>query len=342
VFAERDGIAAYHKARVAGISVVRVPVEWRQVAPVAPQQATDPADPAYRWRFVDDQVDRIVANGMEPLLAVLQTPQWATKRGLTPHAGDLGAFMTAIARRYDGSSRPRVRLWQLWNEPNLKQFLDPDPGQYRAMLRAADPAVHAVHADNVLVAGGLGPFGGPGGRYGMAPLKFMRRLLALKTPFDAWSHHPYTSGPPARKAFAKNDVSLGDLPEMRAELVRAEKAGRIRSTRFWVTEFSWDTKPPDPAGVPVREHGRWVAEALYRMWSSGVDLVVWFQLRDNPSDGFDWGQTWQSGLYFRTTPLYEDEKPKPALRAFRFPFVALPSGRRVVLWGRTPDSLSHR
>ena len=29
-------------------------------------------------------------------------------------------------------------------------------------------------------------------------------------------------------------------------------------------------------------------------------------------------------------------KPKPALQAFRFPFVALPAGARVQVWGRTP------
>ncbi len=253
--------------------------------------------------------------------------------------------MSAIARRYDGASgQPRVSLWQIWNEPNLKSFMATEngPADYREMVARSYPAIKAVHRGNVVVAGGLGPFGGPNGRYGIAPLRFMRALFRRKTPFDVWSHHPYTSGSPARHAYAKDDASLGDLPEIRRLLGRARSAGRIRSTRLWVTEFSWDTKPPDPFGVPVREHARWVAEALYRMWTSGVDLVVWFQLRDNPHEGFAWGQTFQSGLYYRTTALYDNEKPKPALRAFRFPFVALPRGRRVVLWGRTPDSRAAR
>jgi len=65
----------------------------------------------------------------------------------------------------------------------------------------------------------------------------------------------------------------------------------------------------------LREHARWVSEALYRMWQDGVSLVVWFQLRDNPKGTFTWGQTYQSGLYFRTTPLYADEREKPAALA---------------------------
>jgi hypothetical protein len=339
-FAERDGVAGYHVARANGVRVVRVPVVWSSVVSVPPANARDPNDPAYDWTFVDDRVDRIAAKGLEPLLSVYGRPHFARKRGLTPHASDLGAFMTAIARRYDGTRKPRVRLLQIWNEPNLKSFMDvrDGPDDYRAMLASGYAAVKSVHRDNLVVGGGLGPFGGPGGRYGTPPLAFMRRLLSRETPFDVWAHHPYTSGPPARRALAKDDVSLGDLPEMRRVLRAARRAGRIRSTRFWVTEFGWDTKPPDPYAVPVREHARWVAEALYRMWRSGVDLVVWFQLRDNPHEGHPWGATFQSGLYYRTTALYADERPKPALRAFRFPFVALPSGRRTVLSGRTPDS----
>jgi hypothetical protein len=339
-FRESDGLGSYHVAHVAGARVVRVPVVWGSVSSRAPAQAQDPADPAYDWTYVDDRVDRIVANGLRPLLAVHGTPDYARKRGLTPHASDLGAFMTAIARRYDGSVKPRVQLWQVWNEPNLRSFLDPRGAvaDYRSMLRSSYHALHAVDDRNVVVGGGLGPFGGPRGRYGIAPLRFMRRLFAQRTPFDVWSHHPYTSGPPAREALAKDDASLGDLPEIRRLLVGARRAGRVASTRMWVTEFSWDTKPPDPHGVPVREHARWVAEALYRMWRSRVEVVVWFQLRDNPRKPFTWGQTFQSGLYFKTTALYSNERAKPALRAFRFPFVALPERRRVVLWGRTPDS----
>lgn len=322
--------------------VVRLPVNWGDIVASAPANANDPNDPAYDWTTVDDRLDRIVANGLQPLVSVVKSPTWAATRtrGRTPHAGDLGAFMTAIARRYDGTTRHRVRLWQLWNEPNLKAYLDARgaPDAYRSMLTAAHAALHAVHDDNVLVGGGLSPFGGPRGRYGMAPLKFMRRLFRRKTPFDVWSHHPYTSGPPTRRAHAKDDASLGDLAEIRRLLRRAKRAGRIRSTRLWVTEFAWDSKPPDPFAVPVREHARWVAEALYRMWRNGVELAIWFQLRDNPHEGHLWGATFQSGLYYRTTALYSRERPKPALRAFRFPFVALPAGRRAALWGRTPDS----
>jgi hypothetical protein len=337
-FAEADPPGAYATAAAAGARVIRVPVVWSTVAPSAPANAGDPADPVYRWGDLDRRVRAIDAAGMQPLLSVYSAPPFARLRGgVTPNASDLGAFAGALARRYAGDGTlPRVRRFQIWNEPNLKDYLDQSdaPVQYRAMLNAAYPAIHAVHGDNVVVGGGLGPFAGPNGRYGTPPLTFARRVLAGDVPFDVWAQHPYTSGPPARRALNPGDVSIGDLPKVRALL---RSTGHARA-RLWVTEFSWDSGPPDPFAVPVAEHARWVAEGLYRMWHHGVSLVVWFQLRDNPKGSFSWGQTFQSGLYFRTTARYADERAKPALRAFRFPFVALPSGGRVTAWGRTPQS----
>jgi hypothetical protein len=307
-------------------------------------------------------VNAIRSRGLEPLLSVYSTPTWArTSKEYggsprpTPRPQDFAAFVTAVARRYAGtvSGVGRVRYYQFWNEPNLSTYLDPSDSveQYRAMVKAAYPAVHAAASGNRVVAGGLAPYA-----YrdeDIAPLRFMRELLCMSAgkkprptcdatvPFDIWSMHPYTNGGPNRSARARDDVSLGDLPEMRRLLRAAERAkhatgeGRID---FWVTEFSWDTKGPDPGGVPLARHARWVAEAFYNMWRSDVSLAVWFQLRDNPKGDFTWGQTWQSGLFFRTTDRYANEQRKPVHQVVRFPFVALPARGGATVWGRLPSA----
>ena len=73
--------------------------------------------------------------------------------------------------------------------------------------------------------------------------------------FDIWAHHPYTSGGPTHKALNPDDVSIGDLPEMKRLLDAAVKARTTsvsrQRIRFWVTEFSWDSQPGDPKGVPA-------------------------------------------------------------------------------------------
>ena len=98
-----------------------------------------------------------------------------------------------------------------------------------------------------------------------------------------------------------------------------------------MTEFSYDSKPGDPKGLPPALHARWVSESLYRMWSDGVSLVTWFLVYDQPFPQ----QMFQSGLYTL------DGKPKPALRAFRFPFVAFrQKDSAITYWGRTPAGVS--
>jgi hypothetical protein len=289
-----------------------------------------------------------------------------------PDPGAYGDFAYAAARRYGGgfAGLPRVRYWEAWNEPNLFVNLlpqydtplsepvtansEPLSGRhYRLLLNAFAASAHRVHRDNVVIGGNTAPFGRYGAReHGVAPMVFMRQMLCMtrrnrpqpgcrgRANLDVWSHHPYTEGGPTHKAESPDNVSLGDLPRMRRLLRAAIKAGHIRSrrqVRFWVTEFAWDTNPPDPNTVPVKLHGRWVAEALYRMWLNGISLVTWFQIRDEYRPELPKRAEYTAGLYFRCLTGPSCDKPKPALAAFRFPFVAFKSrGGKVAVWGRTP------
>jgi hypothetical protein len=356
-------------ARSVGASFVRLAVFWSGIAPSARPPGFDPAnpgDPAYNWSFVDAQVSRAVAAGLQPILQIMTAPVWAEgeapgREGVRdPDPEQFGLFAEAAARRYRGdfNSLPRVRYWQAWNEPNISLFLTPQfrdktpysPDLYRRMVNDFADAVHGVHPDNVVIAGGTAPFRDITGVVlqvdrAWGPLSFMRRLLCLspslqatchdKVHFDVWGHDPYTSGGPTHHALLPDDVSVPDLPKMRAVLAAAARNGTIVSGRpigFWAMEFSWASKPPSSGGVPAALEARWTAEALYRMWASGVSLVTWFLLRDQPpATNF-----YQTGLYYSGANLAAD-RPKPALEAFRFPVVGLPKpGGKVLLWGRTP------
>jgi hypothetical protein len=363
-FHEPDPDSAYQAARGVGATVVRVPVAWSSLAPTRPSAPTSPDDPAYQWSRLDQRVASIHSAGLEPLLVLYSAPRWARRRerdggrSMAPHTRPFADFAAAAARRYDGTlpALPRVRYWQIWNEPNLSLYFSValGPQRYRALLNASYSAIHGIAADNTVVAGGLSPFGG--GPSAWAPLRFMRALLCVpggpppevncgaRSRFDAWAHHPYTSGGPTHEASLVEDASLGDLPELRRILASARRRGHVlprRGTRFWITEFSWDSKPPDRWGVPLQRHARWVSEALYRMWKNGASLVTWFALRDGPPGKEAFGFVMQAGLYFRTTERYADERAKPAAEAFRFPFVAVPERGRVTIWGRTPDARRH-
>jgi hypothetical protein len=354
----------FRRMTAAGATAVRLTLSWQSVAPSVRSTTfnpADPLDPAYRWDALDAKLRSLRQSGLEPILSLHGAPAWArrdpARTESAPVAADLRLFMRAAATRYNGRNRglPHVRYWQLWIEPNVNLFFLPQheggrrasPLVYRELLNAFAPAVRHANPKARVIAGGLSPFGKRGDYLTVIPpLAFMRDLLCVsagrsprktcsaRVPFDIWSHHPYTAGGPTRKAYRADDVSIGDLPAMRRVLEAARRFGNVNArgpVDFWVTEFSWDSSPPDPKGVPAALHARWTAEALYRMWTSGVSLVTWLALRDFPYPA----QPIQAGLWYRGATLRAD-RPKPALQAFRFPVVAFDQRGRIFVWGRTP------
>lgn len=366
----------FARTKATGASFVRIPLEWGAVAPEkepASWQPQDPSDPAYDWHSTDEAVAAAVGAGLVPVLQVNDGPQWAQRcvapdfamvSICNPDPDALAAFATAAARHYDGQlgGPPRVRYWQVLNEPNLSLFFNPQfdgrrpvsPGLYRVLLNRFYAAVKSVDRSDLVISAGLGPIAVPS--YTVGPLQFARLLLCMqgrKHPrpakgnceggvnADIFAVHPYTSGGPTHEG-GVNDVELGDLGELQTLIEAADKAGRLhgafRRTPLWITEFSWDSKPPDPGGLPMRILKRWAAEALYVSWRAGVTHFFWYSLRDSRhKPGEKYSETLESGLYFRGATLAKD-RPKPSLNAFRFPFVAYSRKHGISYWGRTPTS----
>jgi hypothetical protein len=357
---------AFALTHSSGATYVRVTAHWSSIAPATRPDGFvpgDPTSPGYSWGGLDSVVQAAASAGVTPILNVLGTPRWAYSRqpkgvnGGTPKAAALGEFAHALATHYDGTGAlPAVHVFEVWNEPDLSLFLDPvSPSAYRGMVNAVADAVHSVDPANLVVAGGLDPFGHPKSKkqkwYSLSPLAFMRSLLCVskgshphatcsaKAHFDVWSHHPYTFGGPFGKAKHPDDVELGDLPRMRALLraaVRLHRLVSVQPVKFWVTEFGWATNPPRRHAASLSLASRWTAEALYQMWRSGVSLATWFDLQDRRSPS-----PYQSGLYFHSSSL-GSARPKPVRTAFRFPFVAYLRTASVSVWGRDATSTKVR
>lgn len=353
----------YGRAAVAGADQIDLTITWGGVAPQRPSgDPTDPANPAYDFSGVDEQVRAADAAGLGVIMRISNAPAWSDgprrPSSITPgtwktNAKDFGAFAEAAARHFDGSHGvPRVRYWQAGGEVNLKTYFAPQwvrrgghlvaesPRLYRRMLNAFYAGVKAVSRSNTVIAAGLAPFGDPPGGQRMPPALFTRELLCLASPalkparcpdpahFDAISHHPYAIKGPHYKALNTDDVSVGDLGKLTSAVRKAVSSGRALPKRhkgLFITEFSWDSNPPDPDGVPETLRSRWISEVFESFWRLGVTSVIWYQIQDAPGP---FSQTFQSGLYLR------NGKAKRGLRAYRFPFVAL--RRQGAVWGRSP------
>lgn len=362
------------RAVAAGASAIRVNVSWASVAPRRPSPSfapTDPASPEYRWEAVDTAVRGAAGRRLQIMLTVGSAPSWAegpgrpagAKRGTwRPNAAAFGDFATALASRYSGgfpdplvpgATLPRVRLFEVWNEPNLDYYLAPQwEGRrqagaelYRGLLNSFYAAVKRVRPDATVAGGAMAPFGDEPGGSRTRPVTFLRTLLCLRggrlrpiacprpAHLDALSHHPIAVGPPTQSALSPLDVTTPDLGKLTKVLRRAEQTHRVRPAGpkpLWVTEIWYDSNPPDPQGLPLGKQARWYQQALHLFWKAGASLAIIFQLRDSPP-GKGYPYTLQSGAYF------VDGTPKPSKTALGFPFVAERLNRSEVrVWGIAP------
>lgn len=349
-FEGADNAAWYGRATNAGVGLVRLTVHWSSAAPQRPANPRDPADPRYDWTKLDASVRGAAAAGVQPFITAQSAPTWAEgahrpKSALPgswkPDPAAYADFMEALARRYDGAhGLPRVSLFQPWNEPNLPRYLSPQwskrkafsPGWYRRLLNGAYARVKAVHPDNLVVAAGTAPYGDPRSvNNRMTPVRFLRTLLSKRTSLDAIDHHPYATGSPTDHALLGENVAIPDLGKLVRVLRKAERRHTARPAgrkRVWVTEISWDSRPPDPHGVPEAKRARWLQDSLYSLWRQGADTICWFLLRDQaPVPSYD--MTYQSGLYTHAGTA------KRSATAFRLPIVLTRRSGRTRIWGHT-------
>jgi hypothetical protein len=316
--------------------VLRVNLYWGGRVGVAkrrPARATDPADPAYDWSLYDRTVNYAAQHRIRVLLSIYGTPGWANGgAGLNvpPRAiSDLNNFAYAAARRYsgvfpgaDGRTLPAVKLWLAWNEPNLTiglkqqyrrvggRWVIQSAADYAKICTAVYNGVHRTLIRGERVAcGATAPRGNnepTSLRPTVSPLAFMRALKrAGLRRFDAFAHHPYygrkTEAPSSRPA--PTAVTMGNINVLIAELTRL-----WGNKRLWITEYGYQTNPPDRAfGVSYAKQAAYMREAFaMARRNPRIDMMLWFLLRDEPRLG-----GWQSGLLTRRGAK------KPAFNVFR-------------------------
>lgn len=216
---------ALDKFKSLGTDIVKVRVEWRDIAPDASSRtkpsdfdATEPgAYPEGAWDALDAAVKGIVNRGMKPFLMVgPPAPDWATAGPPRKYVGvwrtnraDYGQFMRAIGRRYAGGNLglPRVAMWSIWNEPNHPQFIQPlservngktiptAPHQYRALYTEAVGALSGSgHGQDTILFGEVLPIG----QSRLGTLNTIRPLLWLREFFCVDSNYRPYRGSAAR------------------------------------------------------------------------------------------------------------------------------------------------
>jgi len=313
------------------VQIVRINLNWNEVAPRRPLHAQDPADPAYDWKVYDRAIRYAAQNGMRVMLTILWTPRWANggrARNVPPrNYNDLRNFAYAAASRYSGHYIPNtddfdevflpaVKHWTAWNEPSNPNWLQQtsggrfvSPRSYARICTAVWQGVHFTNFAGEKVACGVtGPRGNNVARSrrpSMAPLVFMRatRAAGLRN-LDAYAHNPYYGKPSETPSTRPRGgaVTLGNINTLIALVNKLWGKKRI-----WITEYGWQTPPDRLFGVSFARQAAYVRQsyAIARA-NPRIDTFVWFMLRDDTNIGLGW----QSGF------LTASGKRKPSFSVF--------------------------
>jgi hypothetical protein len=317
-----------------GTQVVRFTVNWRQIAAHKPRRAVNPGDPAYDWTNADAVLNELHEHKIAVIVTLYGTPAWANSgrgvNGVPTSKYSLPAFALAVAKRY-----PWIRMWEIWNEPNLSRFLSPNsPALYvQKLLNPTYAVLKRLHLTNRVAGGATSPRPTPSG---LSPVTFMRGMHAARARLDVYSHHPYPVTRGERPSgfahnvcrYCKGVLTLANLPVLLKEVRRNFGAKRI-----WLTEYAYQTKPADRSGVSVSVQAKYVAEAALRAKSARfVDVLIHFIVKDEPQVA-----GWQSGFFNAAGAV------RPAFNSFQLPIAQ--TGRRGVrttIWGQVRPGKARR
>jgi hypothetical protein len=308
-----------------GVEIVRVTIDWRQ---------TQPTRGSYDWSRADLLLQGLHEHGIAALVTLYGTPRWAnggkSENWAPTSKSTFAGFARRVAQRY-----PFVHKWAIWNEPNQRRWLRPtSPRVYtQYLLNPAFTAIHAVSPGSQVAGGVTAPRASSAG---VSPIDWIAGMHAANAKLDAYAHNPYPLRPGETPTSGGCDhcttITMATLPRLLSAVQRSFGT----RTRIWLTEYGYQTNPPDSLlGVSYATQARYDSEAALRAYlAPRVDILIHYLVRDEPD-----ADRWQSGL------LTVGGLAKPSYQAFVLPLTQRSRrGHRTVLWGqvRPGGSSSYR
>jgi hypothetical protein len=324
-FLETVGKQDLKKMTRAGVRSIRLPLDWSHME--ARKGSID-------WTRSDQIVGAVASRGIATQLMPHQAPLWANGRTFggialdgqtrtTPPVGSPAAeqywqsFLTqtverygpggsfwsnGYAARYPGKPPVPVRVWQIWNEPNIPgQFGGAaDPVKYAELVKISNEALKTVDPNAIISLAGLpGLVDYPGWYF----LHQLYQVPNFTDYFDLVAAHPYTSN---LKSFRRQMDAIREVMRYYNDL----------GTGVWISEMGWGSKKPDGhINKGLNGQASYLTKTMKLIVAHqsewGVAGLSWFDWRDPKT--YNGLCTWcpYAGL------VNKKGKAKPAFTAYR-------------------------
>ncbi len=306
---------------------------WSEVPATDKGEFTDVGGIPTRFTTLDEIVGLAAGRRLTLMPTVLNAPGWdaasdrgslvARPRSVAPYAN----FVRALVRRYgprgnfwinSGIPKVPVRMWQIWNEPNIRVFWSAQPyaKSYVALLKAAHAAIKGADPGAKVVLAGLPNFS-------WVALDRIYKVRGARSLFDLVAVHPYTKEPAgvitilSRVRAAMAAAGDGRKPMLADEISWPSSRGQTPHT----TGFDFATTPGGQAHnlsvlLPLLGKDR------VKLRLAGFYYYTWMGLEHRNALAFDFAGL----LRFSSGKVTE----KPAFEVFRRDALALEQCRAKI------------
>lgn len=280
-----------------GVKWARLQTGWARTEQIVGQ---------YDFGWLDAVVDAVVGQGVAPWFNVgygnkLYTPE-------APDASAVGwipiynadaqqawlRYVRALAQRFG----ERVKHWEIWNEPNIKNFWkpgEPSPELYVEFVAQTAKVIREVIPQVTIIGGALA---------GM-PTDYLKKLLScgLAQHVDKISFHPYRAIP---------EDGYRDTLETWKQLLQSAGEKRLQ---LWQGENGCPSRPGSAGALaqfPWNEitQCKWLLRRVLYDRVLGLELTSYFHMVDLMR--YNWGQGPTDKANWKGLLRGEDYSPKPA------------------------------